>query len=74
MVGYSKARSESIHPQTVKHLCQVSLDDKCERGDNELYLTGTQAHVKFAMLQEICNRQAEMLDSGHNPMSRVAVV
>ena len=56
------------------NLGQVSLDDKCERADGELYLTGTQAHVKFAMLQEICNRQAEMLNSGHNPMSGVAVV
>ena len=54
------------------NLGQVSLDDKCERADDELYLTGTQAHVKFAMLQEICNRQAEMLDSGHNLLSKVA--
>ena len=56
------------------NLGQVSLDDKCERGDDELYLTGTQAHVKFSMLQEICNRQAEMLDSGHNLLSKVAFV
>ena len=56
------------------NLGQVSLDDKCERGDDELCLTGTQAHVKFAKQQEICNRQAEMLDSGHNLLSRVTVV
>lgn len=56
------------------NLGQVSLDDKCERGDDELYLTGTQAHVKFSMLQEIYNRQAEMLDSGHNLLPKVAVV
>ena len=36
--------------------------------------TGTQALVKVAMLQGICDRQAEMLDSWHNPMSGVAVV
>ena len=56
------------------NLDQVSLDDKYERANGELYLTGTQAHVKFAMLQEICNRQAEMLDSGHNLLPKVAVV
>ena len=44
------------------NLDQASLDGKCERADGERYLTGTQAHVKFAMLQEICNRQIEMLD------------
>ena len=56
------------------NLDQVSLDDKCERADGELYLTGTQALVKVTMLQGICVRHAEMLDSWHNPMSRVAVV
>ena len=55
-------------------LDQVSLDDKYERADGELYLTGTQALVKVTMLQGICDRQAEMLDSWHNPMSGVAVV
>jgi hypothetical protein len=54
-------------------LDQVSLDDKCGRADGELYLTGTQAHVKVAMLQGICDRQAEMLDRWLNPMSGVAV-
>ena len=56
------------------NLDQVSLNDKYERVDGELYLTGTQTLVKVAMLQGICDRQAEMLDSWHNPMSRVAVV
>jgi len=56
------------------NLGQVRLDDKCDRAGGELYLTSTQAHVKFAMLQEICNRQAEMLDSGHNPLSKLGVV
>ena len=55
-------------------LDQVSLNDKFERADGELYLTGTQALVKVAMLQGICDRQAAMLDSWHNPMSRAAVV
>lgn len=83
MVGYSKAHSESFHPQTVDrrpsnistmNLDQVSLDGNHERADGELYLTGTQALVKVTMLQGICDRQAEMLDSWHNPMSGVAVV
>ena len=56
------------------NLGQVSLDDKCGWANGELYLTGTQAHVKFVMLQDICNRQAEMLDSGHNPLSKLGVV
>jgi len=56
------------------NLDQVRLDDKYERADGEPYLTGTQALVKVAMLQGICDRQAEMLDTWHNPMSRVAVV
>ena len=56
------------------NLGQVSLDDKCERGDDELYLTGTQALVKVATRQGIRDRQAEMLDSGHNLLSKVAVV
>ena len=56
------------------NLDQVSLDDKYARADGELYLTGTQALVKVAMLQGICDRQAAMLDSWHNPLPRVAVV
>ena len=56
------------------NLDQVSLDDKYERVDGKPYLIGTQALVKVAMLQGICDRQAEMLDSWHNPMSRAAVV
>ena len=56
------------------NLDQVSLDDKCERADGELYLTGTQTLVKVAIRQGIRDRQAEMLDSWHNPMSGVAVV
>ena len=56
------------------NLDQVSLDDKYERADGELYLTGTQALVKVTLLQGICDRQAELLDSWHNPLSRVAVV
>ena len=56
------------------NLDQVSLDDKYEWADGELYLTGTQTLVMVAMLQGICDRQAEMLDSWHNPMSGVAVV
>ena len=56
------------------NLDQVSLDDKYERADGEPYLTGTQALVKVAMLQGICDRQAELLDNWYNPMSRVEVV
>ena len=56
------------------NLDQVSLDDKYERADGELYLTDTQTLVKVAMLQGIRDRQAELLDSWHNPLSRVAVV
>ena len=56
------------------NLDQISLNDKYARADGELYLTGTQTLVKVAMLQGICDRQAEMLDSWHNPMSGVAVV
>ena len=56
------------------NLDKVSLTDKYERVDGELYLTGTQTLVKVAMLQGICDRKAEMLDSWHNPLSRVAVV
>ena len=56
------------------NLDQVSLNDKYERVDGELYLTGTQTLVKVAMLQGICDRQAELLGSWHNPMSRAAVV
>ena len=56
------------------NLDQVSLDGKHERADGELYVTGTQTLVKVAMLQGIRDRQAELLDSWHNPLSRVAVV
>jgi hypothetical protein len=56
------------------NLDQVSLDGKHERADSELYLTGTQTLVKAAIRQGIRDRQAEMLDSWHNPMSGVAVV
>tara|TARA_B100000809_G_scaffold140393_1_gene137950 strand:- start:316 stop:489 length:174 start_codon:yes stop_codon:yes gene_type:complete len=56
------------------NLDQVRLDDKYERADGEPYLTGTQALVKAAIRQGIRDRQAEMLDSWHNPLSRVAVV
>ena len=56
------------------NLDQVRLDDKYERADGEPYLTGTQALVKVAMLQGICDRQAEMLDSWHNPLPRADVV
>ena len=56
------------------NLDQVRLNDKYERAEGELHLTGTQALVKVTMLQGICDRQAEMLDSWHNPLSRVAVV
>ena len=55
-------------------LDQVSLDDKYERADGELYLTGTQALVKVTMLQGIRDRQAEILNTWHNLMSRVEVV
>ena len=53
------------------NLGQASLDDKCGRADDELYLTGTQALVKIATLQGICERQTELLYSWHNPMSRL---
>ena len=56
------------------NLDQVSLDDKYKRAGGGVYLTGTQALVKVAMLQGNCDRQAEMLDGWHNPMSGVAVV
>ena len=56
------------------NLDQVSLDGKHERADGELYLTGTQTLVKAAIRQGIRDRQAEMLDSWHNPMSGVEVV
>ena len=78
MVGYSKARSESIRPQTVKHLCdeldQVRLDGNHERADGELYIAGTQTLVKIAIRQGIRNRQAEMLDNWHDPLPRAEVV
>ena len=56
------------------HLGQASLDDKCERADNEVFLTSTQALVKIATLQGICERQTEMLAIGHNPLSKLGVV
>ena len=56
------------------NLDQVRLGDKYERADGEPYLTGTQALVKVAMLQGICDRQAAMLDSWHNPLPRAEVV
>ena len=56
------------------YLNQVSLDDKYEQAAGELYLTGTQALVKVATRQGIRDRQAEMLDSWHNLVPRVAVV
>ena len=56
------------------NLDRVSLDDKYERADGELNLTGTQTLVKVAMLRGTRDRQAEMLGSWHNPMSRAAVV
>ena len=56
------------------NLDQVSLDDKYARVDGELYLPGTQTLVMVTLLQGIRDRQAEMLDSWHNPMSRAAVV
>jgi len=56
------------------NLDQVSLTHKYERVDGELYLTGTQTLVKVAMRQGICDRQTELLDSWHNPVSGVAVV
>ena len=55
------------------NLDQVSLNGKYKRADGELYLTATQALVKVAMLQGIRDRQTELLDSWHNPMSGVAV-
>ena len=56
------------------NLDEVKLADKYKRAEGELHLTGTQALVKVTLLQGICDRQAEMLDSWHNPLSRVAVV
>ncbi len=38
------------------NLGQVSLDDKCERGDDELYLTGTQTLVMVTLLQGLRDR------------------
>ena len=56
------------------NLKQVSLNYKYERADGEPYLTGTQALVKVAMLQGIRDRQAELLDSWHNPLPQADVV
>ena len=51
------------------NLDQVSLDDKCERADSEVFLTSTQALVKIATLQGICERQTELLDSWQSAVS-----
>ena len=56
------------------NLDEVKLGDKYKQAGGGVYLTGTQALVKVAMLQGNCDRQAEMLESWHNPMSGVAVV
>ena len=56
------------------NLDQVSLDNKYERADGEPYHPGTQTLVMVTLLQGIRDRQAEMLDTWHNPMSGVAVV
>ena len=56
------------------NLDQISLDDKYERADGEPYLPGTWALVKVTMLQGIRERQAEKLDTWHNPISVVEVV
>ena len=56
------------------NLGPASLDDKCGRADSEVFLTSTQALVKIATLQGICERQTEMLDIGHNPLSKLGVV
>ena len=39
-------------------LAQVSLDDKYQNIDGSVYLTGTQALVKLAMLQGVRDRAA----------------
>ena len=56
------------------NLDEVKLGDKYKQAGGGVYLTGTQALVKVAMLQGNCDRQVEILDSWHNPMSGVAVV
>ena len=56
------------------NLDQVSLDDKYEWADGEPYLPGKQTLVKVTLLQGMRDRQAEMLNSWHNPLSRVEVV
>ena len=56
------------------NLDQVSLNDKSKRADGEPHLPGTQALVKVTILRGIRDRQAEMLNTWHNPMSGVAVV
>ena len=55
-------------------LDEIKLGNKYKQAGGEVHLTGTQALGKVAMLQGICDRQAELLDSWHNPMSGVAVV
>ena len=56
------------------NLDQVSLDDKCERADGEVYLPSIQTLVKVAMLQGIRDRKTELLYSWHNLLARVPVV
>ena len=38
------------------NLDQVSLDDKCERADSELYLTGMRTLVMVTLLQGLRDR------------------
>ena len=38
------------------NLDQVSLDDKCERADGEVYLPGTQTLVMVTLLQGLRDR------------------
>ena len=54
------------------NLAQVSLSDKYERADGELYLTGTQALVKVAMLQGIRDRQARLNAACYLRLPRLA--
>ena len=56
------------------NLDEVKLGNKYKQTGGGVYLTGTQALVKIAMLQGICERQTELLNSWHNPLSRVTVV
>ena len=56
------------------NLDEVKLDDKYKQAGGGVYLTGTQALVKIAILQGMCDRQAELLDSWHNLLSQVTAV